>query len=249
MGNKSEKKIKSQGNDIPIMTLLNLVEKRICKIECSEGNGIGFFCNIIMDELNYSLKVLITNRHILNEDDIKPGKKIKFSMNNDEQKYEIEIDKERKVYTSKIYDITIIEMKKKDKIKKDSFFEIDDNIYNPDYNFKNKTIYLLHYPKIEGKYYSQGLIKNIGVDTKYFEIDYLDENDDSSLGGPLINSINNKIIGIHITSKDFNWDISLKEPIIEFKKQIINMNNKIKDIKNYIKKIDNKKEKKKNKLN
>ena len=34
-----------------------------------------FFCNINMNEWNYSLSVLITNRHVLNEDDIKQGKK------------------------------------------------------------------------------------------------------------------------------------------------------------------------------
>ena len=43
-------------------------------------------------------------------------KKIKFSINNDEIDYEIEIDKSRKIYTNDKSDITIIEIKKLDKI-------------------------------------------------------------------------------------------------------------------------------------
>ena len=46
------------------------------------------------------LRVLITNRNILNEDDIKQGKKISISTNDNEQKYEIERDKERKICAS-----------------------------------------------------------------------------------------------------------------------------------------------------
>ena len=155
----------------------------------------------MMDKWNYSLKVLITNIHVLNEDDLKPGKKINFSMNNDEEIYEIEIDKERKIYTSQKYDISIIEMRVGDKVKADSFFEIDDNIFNPEYNFKNKTIYLLHYPKGKEMYFSQGSIKKVG---EGYEIQHLCDSDNGSSGGPLINSIDYKVIGIHKgASKEF----------------------------------------------
>jgi hypothetical protein len=133
-----EKNLEGQANSVPVKKLLNLMEKRICKIICGNSTGTGFFCNLIIDEWNSLMKVLITNNHVLNEDNIKQGKKIKFSMNDDEQNYEIEIDKERNIYSSEKYDITIIEIKKEDKIKPDSFFEIDDNIYKPDYNLKKK---------------------------------------------------------------------------------------------------------------
>ena len=85
--------------------------------------------------------------NVLNENDIKPGKKISFSTDNDGNNYEIEINKGRKAYISKRYDVTIVEMKKEDKLNSDSFFEIDDNLFVPSYNFKGKLIYLLHYEK------------------------------------------------------------------------------------------------------
>ena len=256
-----EKNIEGQAKAVHDKTLLNLVQKRICKIKCSEGNGTGFFLNINIDEFDYSLRVraLITNRHVLNEDDIKPGKKISFSLNNDEEKYEIEIGKERKIYTSEIYDVTIIEIKDEDKLNKDSFFEIDDNIYNPNHNFNNKLIYLLYYPKGKGMLFQQGSIKNVDVKEKNYEIEYLcDSNsDDGSSGGPLINSIDYKVIGIDkgASKSNFNCGTLLKEAIIEFRKQIKNEDNKIKDIENKIiynmKNEDiknNKEEKKKNYL-
>ena len=247
-----EKNINS--NSIPVKTLLNLSQKRICKIKLEEGNktGTGFFLNIMMDKWNYSLKVLITNIHVLNEDDLKPGKKINFSMNNDEEIYEIEIDKERKIYTSQKYDISIIEIRVGDKVGADSFFEIDDNIFNPVYNFKNKTIYLLHYPKGKEMYFSQGSIKKVG---EGYEIQHLCDSDYGSSGGPLINSIDYKVIGIHKGASEefkFNYGTLLREPIIEFKKQIKNKENKIKD-NDEIKKKDvtknEKKEKEKSNLN
>ena len=95
--------------------LLDLIKNQVCKITCKDGShGTGFFCNISNDW--NILKVLITNYHVLNENDIKPGQIIKFSMNNDCKDYKILIDKERKAYTDKDYDVTIIEIKKDDKI-------------------------------------------------------------------------------------------------------------------------------------
>ena len=105
---------KTLGNNtslIPLEVLEFLIpkaKKGICKIKCNDGShGTGFFCNIL-DNWN-TLKVLITNNHVLEKEDILIGKKIKFSINNDEIDYEIEIDKSRKIYTSDKYDITIIE--------------------------------------------------------------------------------------------------------------------------------------------
>ena len=60
------------------------METQICKIECKDGHGTGFFCNIPYD-WNINLKVLITNNHVLNQDDIEKGKRIKFSINNEKK--------------------------------------------------------------------------------------------------------------------------------------------------------------------
>ena len=147
-----EKKLTGHTEAISIEDLLKLSEfarKRICKIKCSDGShATGFFCTIYLDNWNMK-RTLITNNHVLKEDDIIPGKKIKFSMNDEAKNYEIEIDKERRTYTSIKYDITIIELKKNDNLdndlNNDSFFDIDEKIYDLNYNYKNKSIFLLHY--------------------------------------------------------------------------------------------------------
>ena len=54
------------------------------------------------------MKVLITTNKVLNSNDISIGKKIKFSINDDKIKYEILIDKSRKIYRNEKYLITII---------------------------------------------------------------------------------------------------------------------------------------------
>jgi hypothetical protein len=248
MSNKIEyvpEKTIGQTNPIPLMLLLEIGQKKICKINCTGGGtGTGFFCNLIIDGWN-SLRVLFTNNHVLNKDDIKPGKQISFSINNGKQNYKIEIDKERKVYTSKIYDVTIIEMRMEDKINLDSFFEVDNNIYDPSYNFKDKPIIILHYPKGDELSLSQGTIKNIGDDENYFEIYHLCSTDHGSSGCPLINIKDYKVLGIHKGASlkfNFNCGTLLKDPIIEFKDKIKNTDNKIKD------KIINIEEKKEEKI-
>ena len=87
--------------------LIQLVEKSICKIKLKNRLGTGFFCNIDIDEYK-KIPVLITCNHLLHEDDINPGQKINFSTNNDKQNYEIEKNKERKIYSNRKYDVTII---------------------------------------------------------------------------------------------------------------------------------------------
>ena len=219
-----EKNIKGQTSSMPIMTLLKLVKNRICKIKCSIGTGTGFFCIIKLDEWD-NMRILITNRHVLTENDIKPGKKISFSTNNDENNYEIEINKERKTYINKRYDVTIVEMKKEDKLNSDSFFEIDDNVFDPSYNFKGKLIYLLHYEKGKEMFFSQGNIQEVGEDEDNFEINHTCSSDHGSSGGPLINTDNYKVIAIHKgASKKENYNLGslLNKPITEFKNKIKN---------------------------
>ena len=71
----------------------------------------------------------MTNNHVLNKDDILPNKIINFSINDGLNNYKIEIDESRKTYTNEDYDVTIIEIKEKDKIDKNSFFDIDNQLF------------------------------------------------------------------------------------------------------------------------
>ena len=94
--------------------ILNQMENCICKIYKDNGAiGTGFFCEIPFN--NNLLKVLITNNHVLNENEIENNKIINISIINKEKKKEeikkIKIDNIRKKYTNKELDITIIEIK------------------------------------------------------------------------------------------------------------------------------------------
>ena len=81
--------------------ILSQMENCICKIVKNNGKkGTGFFCSIPFPDKNNLLNVLITNNHILDENDIKMFKVIKFIMYNKERMIEeekqIRIDNNRK---------------------------------------------------------------------------------------------------------------------------------------------------------
>lgn len=198
--------------------LTDIMEKKICKIFSQDFYGTGFFCNI-KDGWD-SIKILMTNNHVLSEEDILPNKKINLSFKNDEKKLEMLIDKERKTYTDSSYDVTIIEIKKSDGINIDSFFEIEDKIFLNDVDevFRNNAIYLLHYSQGGRMNFSNGIISNIKEDN--YTIEHNCDSKKGSSGGPLINSVNLKIIGIHrggnIDNENYNVGTLLKEPISLF---------------------------------
>ena len=141
--------------------ILFQMENCICKIYLDNGEiGTGFLCKIPFN--NNLLPVLITNNHVLNENDIDNNKIIKLMINNKAKK--IEIDNSRKKYTNndKNIDLTIIEIKPiKDGIN--NYLEIDDINKDKDtieLEYKNKSIYIIHYPNEELSV-SYGLIKDI----------------------------------------------------------------------------------------
>ena len=107
----------------------------ICKIKTNNKLNItGFFCKIPFPHPQNLLPVLIT-KNILDNNIISNGTKINFTMNNEEDSYSISINNSRKIYTNKNKDITIIEIIKEDKLKIDSFLNVDENIYKN--NFSN----------------------------------------------------------------------------------------------------------------
>ena len=241
-----EKRLNDSPASISVEALEILIPKiktSICKIKCNNGgNGTGFFCNI--SDNWTTLKVLMTNNHVLKKDDISMGKKVNFSINNESVFYEIKIDETRKIYTNKKYDVTIIELKRKDNLDKISFFDIDDRIFkeNPKEIFNKMEIFLLHYPKGTRMEYSMGLIKQIGEDN--YTIRHSCDSSDGSSGSPIINSINYQVIGIHKGAaegaKQYNLGTLLKEPLQNFNNNIeIEQSGEEESIKN--KKIENNK--------
>jgi len=198
------------------------MENCICQIVKDNGEkGTGFFCSIPFPDENNLLKVLITNNHILNENDIKNGKIIKFKMHNREKKKEeekeIRIDNSRKVLTIKKVeegiDITIIEIKQKDNIY--AFLGIDDKILELD--CIRKSIYILHYPR-DKRLVSYGLMKSISTGKK---ISHYCNTEYGSSGSPILSLNNFKVIGVHYGGSEnrnikLNFGTFIKYAIKEF---------------------------------
>ena len=209
--------------------ILEQMDKSICKIKCNEGgNATGFFCIIPYPDKFHQLPVLMTNYHVINEED----KKIVFTLNNDKLKYEIEINNNRKIYYSHIYDITIIEIKNSDKLIMNSFLELDDNIFkdNPNDIYRNISIYLIGFPNGGISKYSMGIFKLIEEDD--FTIRHLCRSNPGSSGCPILNLNNSRVIGIHKGSSDKrNWNLGtfIQKPLEEFNKIKFKESEKITD--------------------
>ena len=156
----------------------------------------------------------------MNEDSIKSGNIIKFSLEHGKINYKLTIDESREIYTNELYDVTIIEIKKEDKLDNISFFDIDNMIFkeNNKENFKNNSIFLLHYPENKGMALSHGTIKSI---SKNHIIQHLCNTRNGLSGAPIINSANKQVIGVHKGGVEgiCNFGILLKEPIKEFIEQ------------------------------
>ena len=193
-------------------------ENNVCKIVKENLTGTGFLCLIPFPDKLHPLPVLFTCYHVLNDDDIKPGKEIKLIFNDKIEKI-LKIDSSRMIYTSKEeeYDTTIIEIKDEDNFDINNMLEIDNNIYKNNLNefYRNKTIYIIHYPKGLNSSYSNNIVKNI--DLSNVKIIHLCESEDGSSGAPIINLQNFNVLGIHVgkmEKKKANLGIVLK-PIID----------------------------------
>ena len=84
-----------------LKTILFQLKNCICKIYQKDGGkGTGFFCKILFQ--NKLLPVLITNNHVLNENNFKDNEIIKITMNNSVEKenkdISIKMDNSRKRY-------------------------------------------------------------------------------------------------------------------------------------------------------
>ena len=107
---EKEKSIENYPKPITIEGTIKIVDQLkhcTCKIQNKNGNGTGFFCEIPYKK--EKLKVLITNNHIIDEEIIKKYERITVSLNNDKEHKKIEL-RNKKIYTNKEYDTTIIEI-------------------------------------------------------------------------------------------------------------------------------------------
>ena len=192
----SKKKLVISVNKQCKLKIIEQMEKSICKIiKNDETFGTGFFCNIPHQGQN--LKVLITSNHLINKSYINNNKIIKISFDDDKILKEIKIDDNKTIYTSKYDDITIIEMNETEfKDNKDIIYlDLEDKLYNQKSNNIDtiKACYIIQYTKDKIIAASYGNIEDINES----QIKYSCPFDNSSIGFPIFNLSNNKIIGVH----------------------------------------------------
>ena len=202
-------------------TNLKYMEDYICKIS---GNkiGTGFFCKIkYKDTL---IPVLMTNYHVINDNYIENNKQINIYINNNMKI--IKLYSDSLIYSSdnKKYDIIIIKIKNDYELN--NFLEIEDNIFidNAENIFKNESIYILHFPQGGEANISYGC----GVEKiNEYDIMHKCNTDTGSSGGPILNELNNKVIGIHKAydkKHNINLGTFLKYPLNELSRKNIPRN-------------------------
>ena len=226
---KEQKRIFNQPNSVKFFDF-KIVEKQmktsICKIKCNDGFGSGFFCMIPFPQKNNlrkALPALITNNHIIGKDTISKilneKKKIVTLVNN--SIYDINIDNSFKfLYLQKPYDATVIPLESNKHIPENiEFLKIDLNVFSKNFDeiYRNKDIYLLHFPNNIYPDFSNGVIKMINKDN--YNIHHLCTTVSGSSGGPILNSKNYNVIGIHKGSgKEFNVGTFITKIVEEFNK-------------------------------
>ena len=197
------------------------METSVCKIEKSAAvTGTGFFVTIINESKLNPMNVLITCYHVLDENDLLEGKVLKLIINNNKVIKTLKMTKSRKIYTNKKYDISIIELKKTDLFNEEDMLSIDANIYDKNNLvefYKNRQVYILHYPKGVEVRYSSDTIRNVFEAADKFQ--HYCSTDSGSSGAPIIDTETGNVMGIHNGFKNnINIGTILKLPIEEFYK-------------------------------
>ena len=190
---------------------LEKVKNCVFSIDNNNKRGIGYFCHFYYK--NELFFVMVVNSDIIDEEFIKNNQDVEISLKNDEEKINISLDDNRRIYSSSQYKTTIIEIKpKKDKIS--HFLEIDENINLEEAQNLFYEIFIVQYWENE-KIISYGLIKKVDN----HEMQYFCYTIPGSEGSPILNLLNYKVIGMNFEiSQNFidSKGILLKYPILEY---------------------------------
>ena len=207
--------IKGSSEPISYKTTNKIIETMkncICRIKFEEIFGTAFFCFIPYK--NKKLPVMISNNHIINENILK-NDKISVEIYNENKTIYLT---DRKIYTNRKYDITIIEINpEKDCIY--DFLELEESILiekDVELKYKDISIYILQIGENDN-FVSYGILRDINQNEG--KLRHLCSTISGSGGAPIINLKNLKIIGIHVGSNmnyKYNIGTFLKYPINEF---------------------------------
>ena len=129
-------------------SIIHQMENYVYKIKVGNRESIGFPCEIPFPNKDNLLRVFITNNSILNEDILnKKNENILIYLNGEIKSINLS---NRKKYSNKEYNTTIIEVKDDDGIK--NYLDIDDHIIDffvnnektyDEYFYRHKTIYTI----------------------------------------------------------------------------------------------------------
>ena len=237
-----EGKIIGAISPVPLLqteTILQQMKKSVCRISCNKNHGTGFFCKI--EQNKKKIPVLITNYHIIDDETVDSGEKIKCYLGDEKTLNLIKVDKNRKIYSSSInkYDIMILNIYDRDNIKNINYLELDDYLLTSNSFDRYESIYMLHYPSSPNITVSYGN----GIEKKdKFSLKHKCYTSDGSSGAPILDLITNKVIGIHkgagnrCQTQDkecYNLGTFLKDVIMEMDFQYtnkINVQNKNKPL-------------------
>ena len=220
--------------------ILEQAKNSLCLIKTENSEGLGFFCLIpflqdksiskcSQDLDNNKLQpVLITCNSIFGFKELKMGDNMKLIYKNEEKN--IIKDESRHIYSNKIFDITVIELKENE-FPENIFLKLDDKIN--DFKFirglyyENQEIYLIYYINGKEAKYSLDKIKKVN---NIFIKNYC-SNENIPFGSPILNLDTFKIIGIHQgkKGKKNNIGMILLFPMYEYNKS----KNNLKKIKLY----------------
>ena len=207
--------------------ILEQMTNCICKVKNNEKIGTGFFCKIPYKN-NTKINVLITSYQLIDELYLNQNNQINLLINDYNELKVIYYSQDRKIFSSKNYNTTIIELHENDNIN--NYLELDDNLFRNDTNYfyEKESIYILQYLFGGKSSVSYGIFNELNGSN----INHMCMTESGSNGAPILNLTNNKVIGISLETKDniqFNKGIFLKYPFEEF---INNYQNQIQQIPN-----------------
>ena len=225
------------------------MKNKVCNIKIKNWLRTGFFCKIPFPTKDKLLPVLITNNHIIDEKVLESKDIPIFIYTKESRRFKPFDLNNRLCYTSKEYDVTIIQIIEKDEIN--HFLELDENVIeniidsknnindNSNNIYINENIYLIQYPEGDLSV-SYGILDEI-VNNKKYQFNHLCSTKFGSSGSPILNIANNKVFGLHkhaSIKNNYNKGSFLNIPLKEFINQNANQYNKINIINQPVQKIE-----------
>ena len=179
--------------------ILEQMKNCICKVKNNQIIGIGFFCRIPYKN-NTKINVLITSYQIIDDFYLNQNNQINLLLNDYNELKIINLDPSRKIFSTKDFNTTIIELKQNDNIT--NYLELDDNLFsnNSKSLYENGSIYMLQYLNGGNASVSYGILNELNG----FNIKHTCSAESCSSGAPILNISNNKIIGISLYNNNMN---------------------------------------------